>query len=286
MKKICCTGIASDNYYQLYLPLFTYILNKEYPEYEVKTFIKGNLNAINKKIYSKFNLVKPISIFKEIPEKRSTINCLRFLVPERHFKNYKYVIFLDVDLLIFRTTPTLFQWHKQRMKDIGSCYAGHHGPWKKRHRPKIAPRGWKGDYERVAGGLFMATHKWFKKTKSARNFYLDLARKRKLGGYREADEVMLCNILKKSNIPVPPMGFTRKLRGVHLGDFKSTMRKRYNSKSKMTRKVSRANAKKFLEYQNDAKWLELCSIVEQNKYIANIAKRATKILTKRIEWKK
>lgn len=279
--KVCLTTIVTDNYFQLYLPLFIYTIRKEYPEYDIKTFIKGEMSELNKKVFEKFNLPKPISIFQKIPEIKSTINSLRFLIPQKHFMGYDYIIFLDADLLIYRTVPTLLDWHLERMEKIGSCYAGHHGPWKKRYRPEVSKSGWRGKFERVSGGFFMVTQKWFEKTRHARKHYLDLAKAGNLGGYREYDEVMLGNILKISNMRMPPMGFKRLLRGVHLGDFKPAMKARYKSRNKMKIKVAVKHAKKFLEYNNDEKWVKLCEMVNEEKYISNILKTATKYLTKR-----
>jgi len=284
--KVCLTAIVSDNYYQLYLPLFIYTLHREYPEYEVKTFIKGKVSEQNARalavLEKKFAINQPIEIFSNIKEKKSTLNCLRFLIHEKHFKKYDYVIFLDADLLIYKTSPTLLEWHLKRMKKIGSCYAGHHGPWRKRYRPQIAPNGWRGSFERVSGGLFLATPKWFEKTHKIRKTFLSEIMAGKLCGYREADEVMLCNILKKSGLPVPPMGFPKELRGVHLGDFKPGMKKRYLSNRKMNKKLTLHNAKKYIACQSDETWKEMIKIIYEERHIKKVIDMANIVISKKI----
>ena len=283
--KVCITTIVTDNYYQLYLPLFIYVLRKEYPEYDVKTFIKGQISPQNQRaldiLGEKYKYIKPKTIFKDVPEIKSTINCLRFLVPEKYFQKYEYVIFVDVDLLLYRTKPTLFDWHLRRLKKIGSCYAGHHGPIRKKYRPEISKAGWVGKFERVSGGFFMVNQKWFKKTKKARAHFMKKALQAKLGGYREADEVMLCNILKKSGLKVPPWGFKRILRGIHLGDFKPAMKKRYHSDKKLTKKIDPKCCKRFVEYNKDETWVKLIDTVCEEKHIKQVIVKAKKILKQR-----
>lgn len=266
--KTCITTIVSDNYFQHYLPLYIYILRREYPEYTVKTFIKGKIDTTTEKCFKimrdagvKFE--DPISIFERLPEKReSTINCLRFLIPHKHFKRFDQVIFTDVDLLLFRTAPTLKGWHMSRMKKMKTCYAAHHGPPKRPYRPEISLSGWMGRFERIGAGFVMVTPRWWERTKGMRQYYRKKAVNGKIGGYRESDEVMLARIVKDSGLPMPPLGFNIKLRGVHLGDFKSTMKKRYTSKSTMKNKVSKQNVKNFCQLEEDKVWCELLAVLE------------------------
>ncbi len=276
------TTIVTDDYFQLYLPLFVYVLRKNYPEYEVKTFIRGKVSSLCEEAFKVSGGAKPISIFKDIPLKQSTINCLRFLVPQEHFKDHEYVFFMDVDLLIFHTDPDLLKWHLGRMKETGSCYAGYHGPRWKPYRPEVSVDGWKGDFERVAGGCFMATQEWFKKTKKARKHYLNKAEKGELGGYREIDEVMLCDILKKSKLPIVTGKVDKGLRGIHLGDFKKGMEHRYNSRKKMRKKLTKENCRKFFELEKDKTWIKLCKIVKQEEHIHNVMSIARKVLRERL----
>jgi len=284
--RVCITTITTSNYYQLYLPMFIYTLRKEYPEYAVKTFIKGKLSRATKSALKLMNLEyeKPITVFEKIKEKESTINCLRFLVPESHFKHFDYVIFVDIDLMLYRTDPDLLKWHQKRQRRMKTVYAGHHGPWRRKYRPEIAPRGWRGKFERVSGGFLMVTPHWFAATRRARKMYLKEAEAGRLGGFREFDEVMLGRIMKKSGLPMPPFGFSRDLRGIHLGDFKASMSHRYGSKKKMKKYASKKNIRKFFEYEKDPVWKGIVKIAEKNsKEIKCIMGKARHYLQKRLE---
>ena len=284
--KTVITTISTEDYFQHYLPLYIYILRKEYPEYDVKTFIKGKTDELTKKAFAylreHIEFEDPIQVFKNYGLLESTINCLRFLVPEKHFKGYDYVIFTDLDLLIFRSKPTLLNWHLKRMKRLRTCYAGHRGPKLQPHRPEISFEGWVGRFKRVAAGFFMATPEWFKRTKTARARYKKKARCGKLGGYREMDEVMLARILKESKLPVPPLykkeNFKIDERGIHLGDFKYSMKKRYESLRKMRKKVTNKNIKKFYDLDNDPIWQGLIKILCKDPKIKKRLNRATEVL--------
>jgi len=266
--KTCITTIASDDYFQHYLPLYIYILRREYPEYTVRTFIKGKIDLVTEKCFkimerAGVEFERPISIFERLPTKReSTINCLRFLIPHKHFRGFEQVLFTDVDLLLFRTKPTLIRWHIKRMQKMKTCYAAHHGPLKRPYRAEISLLGWTERFERIGGGFVMVTPRWWKITEKARHYYRKKAVDGKIGGYRESDEVMLGRIIKDSGLPMPPLGFNIKLRGVHLGDFKSTMKKRYHSKSTMKNKISRSNIKNFIELEEDKTWCKLLAVLD------------------------
>lgn len=278
--KVCVTTLTTADYFQHYLPVFIYVLRKEYPEYDVKVFIKGKVDKISEKAYSvlrenKIKFDNPINIFKEYPELESTTNCLRFLIPESYFDSYNYIFIVDADLLFFRTQPLLLTWYLKRMKEIGSCYGGYHGPFKKPHRPHITPR-WEGKFERVSGGIFMVTQKWFEKTKNIRIKYRKKAEKGRLGGYREIDEVMLARILKKADMPMPPRGFWYMLRGVHLGDFKPEMEKRYKRNKKLKRLLYKECAEKFLDLESDPVWYKLIEILSQDKKFDEIYRKTLK----------
>ena len=280
METIITTFTTADKY-QHYLPLYIYVLRKSYPRYHVQTFINGRIDDLNKRAFKylaksglKFDL--PIEdVFGDIEIRKSTANCLRFLIPESYFINYKQVIITDADLLIFNTDPSLLEWHKNRMRRLGACFAGHRGPLKRKYRPEISPEGWRGDFARVAGGFFMATPRFFKITHKVREKYLKDIRSQKYNDdYREADEVMLGRILKESGLQVPKLykkeNFDIDLRGVHLGDFKGTMKKRYASQRKMRKVLTQRNCKNYLNLLEDPVFQGLVKIMKEDHKLNKI----------------
>ena len=281
MGKIIATTFVTADKYQHYLPMYIYSLKRSYPQILVKTFIQGRIDSLNTKAFNYlhdqglfFDL--PIeNLFKDIKLRKSTANALRFLIPEQYFRSFDYLFITDADLLIFQTQPSMADWHIKRMISIGSCFAGHHGPWKRKYRPEVNTAGWKGDFERVSGGFFMATPKWFKKTKKARKKYRKLIENGKYDDtYREADEVMIGRILKESKLPIPKMrkveNFNIDIRGIHYGDFKGTMKKRYKSPRKMRKVVTKWSCKEYLELLKDPIYQGLMDIMQEDHKLAKI----------------
>ena len=224
---------------------------------------------------------KPIeNVFKDIPAQISVSNCLRFLLPDSYFPGMDRVIITDADLLLFRNSPTLLKWHEKRK--ISGVYTGHHGPWKKRRRIDVTgPAGWKGKFERVAGGFFMATPQWYKVTAKIRKKYTKKIKAGKIAGYRESDEAMLGNMIKAAHLLMPPFGFCKKQRGVHLGDFKKGMEHRYKSKGKIKSRVAPQIARRFLDLKNDSIWKDLTKVLEADEKLTHILKVARNVLRKR-----
>lgn len=285
--KTCITTLVSADKFQHYLPLYIYVVRKEYPEYYLKTFITGKLNPLVEQCLnylrdSGVNFDEPISVFNNIQMIESTANSLRFLVSENYFEGMDYVIFTDADLLLFRNSPTLLEWHLKRLKKMKSCYAGHHGPYRKKYRPEISKEGWVNNFERVSAGFLMVTPKWFKKTLKARKAFIRVALSGKLGGFREFDEVMLGRITKSSGLPMPPKGFCMKQRGIHLGDFKKQMKRRFKSPSRIKKKTAPQIVRKYLDLNNDPIWKGLKQILDPCNFIMVPLERSRKILERRL----
>jgi len=285
--KTAITTLVSADKFQHWLPLYIYVVRKEYPEYYLKTFITGKINPLVQKCMnylrdSGVRFDEPIRIFENIKLIESTANSLRFLVPPNFFKGMDYVIYTDADLLLFRNDPTLLEWHIKRLKKMKTSYAGHHGPWKRKYRPEISKAGWKGNFERVSAGFFMTTQQWYKDTKKARKHFIKVAEKGKLGGFREFDEVMLGRITKLSGLPMPPFGFCRKQRSFHGGDFKKQMKRRFKSRKKIKKKTAPQMVVKFQALNSDRIWKGLLQILDENNYIMEIIENARKRLERRM----
>lgn len=283
----CITTLVSADKYQHYLPLYIYVVRKEYPEYLLKTFITGELNSLTEKALkylrdSGITFDEPISVFEKIPLIESTANALRFLVSPNYFKGMDYVIYTDVDLLLFRNDPTLLKWHQKRLNKMKTSYAGHHGPWKRKYRPEISKIGWRGEFERVSAGFLMTTQQWYKDTKKARKHFLKKAKAGKLGGFREYDEVMLGRIMKTSGLPMPPFGFCMKQRGIHIGDFKKQMKRRFKSRKKIKKKSAPKMIRKFLALESDRIWKGLLQIMDECNFVMEPLENAKKRLEKRL----
>ena len=285
------TTLTTADWYQHYLPMYIYILRKEYPDYYVRTFIRGEMDDITKRalkyLHSQdVDFDMPIeNIYVNYPHLPSTTNCLRFLLPVKmgRFEG-ESVLFTDCDLLLFNNNKiSLEEWHIERMNQIGSCYAGHRGPNRYPRRPHLPGwTGWIGDYERIAGGFFYVTPEWFDKVKKARKVLRRAVKYGSWGGFREADEVMLARITKKCGLPMPGRyreNFKISLRGIHMGDYRKNMKKRYTSSKKMDKKIRPVIAQKYIDtVNNDPIWKGLVNILSEDRVIAGILKRSVKVV--------
>ena len=258
-------------------------MEKSYPNIYRKTFITGRIDGITKKAFDFMyeagcRVNQPIEdIFADIPDHTYMPNALRFLVSENYFEGMDGVFFNDVDLLLF--APQIFDWHILQMQKLETCYAAHHSAWRRPYRPEICGKnGWRGKFERIVGGFLYVTPEWFEKTRSARAKILKNINNSTLSGaarlygyYRESDEVMLCDIMRASGLPVPKSkAFPPELRGIHLGDFKESMNHRWHDNDKMAVKLTMDNCLAYRRLSKDETWKGLLKIVCEDQKIKNI----------------
>jgi len=230
-KKLVFFTVVSPNHFRSYVEPYKHFLSCSYPD----------CDAI-------------IEINPEVPDLPSSYNMYRFLCPPDDI-DFDYMLITDIDLLLFNN-QNLWDWHFDKMVDMGSCYYAHHGPYK---YPQRFEGGWRGDRERLAGGFVLITHEWLERTKEARTRHLEMLNKSEIGLYREEDEVVLCRICKQSGLPVshnksfPPM-----LRGIHLGDFKESMSHRWTNKGKMASKLTDENCRTYMKTDSiDEEWKKI-----------------------------
>ena len=250
MRRAFVTVCTADHF-QHYIPLYLYCL-RNYGA-DVHVFVRGEIDDMTNAALDVIGLYIHCiveGIFLGYPFDVSTTNCLRFIVDTPVLRGYDYLMITDIDLLLFEDP---FPWHINGLTDQPFC--GHHGPYKFPKRPGISP--WVGDMERVAGGFLLVTKDWWKKTDAARKEYgkqlfeVDT----KFGTYRESDEVMLARIIKDSGMSVPESKyFPPSLRGVHLGDFKSSMSHRWQNPQKMASKLTIENCFKYQNMTMDDRW--------------------------------
>ena len=153
MPKVCAATVCSADNFMYYIPLFAFSIGLAYPDWDVKIFLKGQLKdeiralvPANTKIYEE--------MFLDYPDRVSTCNSLRFLIPSKYFEGYDYVYNTDVDFLIFPHKVTHLRYYSKIIDATGQPYAGARGPIRKPRRAE-ALDGWKGKMKRVAGGEVM-----------------------------------------------------------------------------------------------------------------------------------
>lgn len=258
VSRLIYTTVTADHY-QHYIPLFVYMC-RTMTGAAVTVDVRGKLDATTKEALSFFpgyNVVINEDMYAGYPDNPSTTNTLRFLGGPLGFDR---VMIMDVDLMIFEDP---FPWHEQNL--IDQTYCGHRGPQSKPYRPEVSQTGWTGEFERVAGGFFMVTPKWYEMTQPGRDAARQALREGTIGHYRESDEVTLARLIKGAGLSMPeskyfPLG----LRGLHMGDFRENMRHRWSSPVKMQRKLSDSNAKKYRDLMlEDRIWVETAEVLRK-----------------------
>ena len=205
--------------------------------------------------YGEFAEILRASLERAYPEWAwlKPLDCLdhssirRFLFPPAEAMNYDACFIMDADFVMFQSAPTHENWYMNRMRALKTCYFSTHGPWRK---PDRFPGGWKGDKERIAGGMVMITPEWMEKTAVERKILGGMLHSGFIGGqYREEDEVILCGLCKKMGLPMPVEKlFPAELRGIHLGDFKPSMRHRWTDTQKMKTRIFRPYVMQYREF--------------------------------------
>lgn len=256
--SVCFLTLATPGHFAHYLPLYTYVLKKFHPDVEIDTVTTGELDRMTLEAFSAFGSkeVLPRIIPREM-RLEGEANLWRFLISPK-LPTCAYTLITDVDLLLFNNPVP---WHLLRMGD--GCFAGHRGPKHKPARPEIhGAGGWTGEFERTAGGFFLVKQEWYPKTVDARfgvrvELNTDVLHPT---GWREMDEVMLSRIIKSSGMPMPTeKAFPPELRGIHLGDFKESMRHRWTSLNKMAKLLTNENCFAFRQLEADVVWQRMLS---------------------------
>ncbi len=111
--------------YIKYVPYFVYGINRSYPDYKVKIFVREVLTDSQRatikgrcEIIDGFDPVKPAgNMFGGF------YRAVRFIIPYEYFRGSDYVYIGDVDMLIVREDPPLKEAHINHMQKTGLCFS-------------------------------------------------------------------------------------------------------------------------------------------------------------------
>ena len=93
---------------------------------------------------------------------------------------------------------------------------------------------------------------------------------------------MLYRIVRDAKLPIAPkMPFPRSLRQLHLGDFKESMRTRFEDEQKMKRLLDGRCVKQFLDALSDTTFRKIINIVSKDTQIGEIINRTIEHCEKR-----
>jgi len=145
--KMCFMTVANRSYQQ-YVPWFLYFLNRAYPDAQKLILLD---EALEKNVQQMVNLLSGNfevreNAFKEYTQTdANTIKCLRWLTYEPSFDQYDCMSIGDVDMAIYKETPTYMDQHIAHCDKMKIPYSNFVRPSKPRRVcgvHVIKPREW------------------------------------------------------------------------------------------------------------------------------------------------
>jgi hypothetical protein len=120
-KLVIAVYVFGD--YLKYVPYFVYGVNRSYPEYTVKIFVRERLTKEQKGMIP----CEVIDGFDPVPQMGNIAGgfhkIVRWLIPYKYFKGFDYAYIGDVDMLLVREDPTLLEGHLKHMQQTGLCFS-------------------------------------------------------------------------------------------------------------------------------------------------------------------
>jgi len=282
LPKLLISTVVSADEFQAFIPLFAYSILRAYPDVKVKIFLKGLLDRDVEKFIPENTKVYQ-EMFWDVPDRVSTCNSLRHLIPIRFLRGFDYMYNTDVDFIVFNHKVSHLRYYTKIMEKTKLPYAGARGPLKGPKRPEICPR-WDGKFKRIAAGCLMTSQEFYEITNDVRRKYL----KKIINGdkdtcyFREYDEVLFQRICTESGLktPIKENRFVNdekmhaRFRDIHLGDFKFPTR--YKNLNKMKRILLDENVKKFIKLENEGEWRDIVENMSRFKLVDKMMKKLRK----------
>lgn len=139
MEKICITSYVFGSY-QMFIPVFVYSAlkaNKDssipyvkvYLDEPIQPSVKKSLEFLRSKGIEEFDIIEKLG-YPDVNEVSHSLKVdprtfYRFMTPLDEFSNFDYVFVADVDTYFLRETPSMLEYHKNKMKQynypISNC---------------------------------------------------------------------------------------------------------------------------------------------------------------------
>jgi hypothetical protein len=213
---------AVSGIYQAFLPVWASSARRLWPGIELECIVIGEKDEDSLKEVAKYDCNVRFESYGQA-------SCMRFCA--RPFGN-GLVMVTDVDVVF--TNAGLTGYLNDKLEKNGGVHGAFRGAKKHPKRPEIVPNGWVGDFQRVTGGFVLFAPEWYKATIKVRDDWYREVVSGMWGRFREADEVMLARMIKAVGLKMPDnTGFHPSYRGIHLGDYRESMRHRWTNSVKM-----------------------------------------------------
>lgn len=239
MSKVCITTVV-DRKYMAYAPLFVYCLNKAYPNYHCRLFMRDTYPyaipewGLNAEI---------VSMFEDYPRYEYLSIALRFAIDKECFKEFDYVYVTDIDMMLMKEDNDIEYFHRAEMESTGLCYSN-----------SIRNASHYAGTESLTG-LHFVSREWFEKTNDVAGEYRQLMKDGLVGLYREYDGVMLYRIAQRSGLKLPgKYKLTNRHHGIHLGNFRLFPNDRY----KLETRIPPDYRNQWMKIFNDRALRDIC----------------------------
>ncbi len=177
-NKMCFLTVANKSYQQ-YVPWFLYFLNRAYPQAHKLVLLdettETNIQQMINLLSGNFE-VRENAFQEYIKTDANTIKCLRWLTYEPSFDQYDCMSIGDVDMAIYKESPSYMDQHLAHCNEMGIPYSNFIRP----SRPR-----------RVCGVHIIKPREWFAAIKPTIDKYRPM--------------------LKSGNIRLSPEGFNEQL---------------------------------------------------------------------------
>jgi len=202
--NLCVTTVV-DNAYMAWLPAFVYCMNRAYPHYRVRLFLRDQCPYDLKAWKLDCDI---IPMFEDFPRYTYLSIALRFAIDREYFKEFDHVYVTDIDMMIMNEDKDIEYFHCMEMQQTGLCYSNS-----------------LRNYEHYEGkrsltGLHFASREWFERTNDLTAEYRELMRHGLVGLYREYDGCMLYRLADRSGCGIPgKYKLAKRHHGIHMNNF-------------------------------------------------------------------
>lgn len=233
--------------YKVYADLFTYCVEKAYPEYAISIL---KLPKYKEPYYSA---------------------CYRFLVEP--ISENRDIYITDIDMMICPEKVSIQDFHRDEIRKSGLCYSN-------------SPR-WKEPHgENRLTGLHYVTSEWWKATSAQRTIEYNKLVAGEIGHCKCDDEMSLMRIVKNSGLEVAKYGpLINRHHGIHLGTIRDYADKTYQTmKTVLRQRIDRERAWYWCNFIDTEDYKKLFREIEkQDKQATMELKTLEKFV--RMAWK-
>lgn len=220
MNELCIMMLVNKRYTP-YVPWFIFFAAKAYPEYPVRVYSTDPLAPGEKKSLEALQGMSDWWVgencFQRYKHDAFVLKSLRWLIYPSEVLDFQNVYIGDIDMLLFRESPTLLDYHLARCEQLKLPYSN-----------RVRAGSDMKDAEARLMGVHFAKNEWFAQTQFIRQKYLAMAGTPNLRVVvKTASNEGLLYQIAKQRFGLPPVDPTPvyEYHGIHLGIWRDPARR-------------------------------------------------------------